>query len=258
MTDKEQMNLEPAAPATRAVATNSEPADNPLALIQRAVDKGTDPAAMSQLMDLYERHERNEARKAYSAAMVQVQADLPRVCSDARNPQTNSDYPTETRVRQTIQAMCLDHGFTFTVDEATAPVDDVVCVRLTVRHVNGHESTMLRYGKVDMYGPKGNPNSTHVQGCQKTVTYLGRRMLLQAFGVVVDGDDKDGGAPAATISEEQAITIGDMVDALPEGSLAGFKKWLTASVGADGVHSIPAARYGEVHAALKRKLGSKP
>jgi len=256
MTDNDQMSLEPAA-ATRAVATTNQDA-TPLAMIMAAIESKADPSYLSKLMDLQERVEKREAERAYNAAMIEVQSRLPGVCSNATNPQTNSDYPTETRVRQTIQAMCLDHGFTFTVDEATAPVDDVVCVRLTVRHVNGHESTMLRYGKVDMYGPKGNPNSTHVQGCQKTVTYLGRRMLLQAFGVVVDGDDKDGGAPAATISEEQAITIGDMVDALPEGSLAGFKKWLTASVGADGVHSIPAARYGEVHAALKRKLGSKP
>jgi hypothetical protein len=178
-------------------------ANNPLAMIERAVELKADPDQLGKLMDLQERWEKRNATAAYNSAMVAVQGDLPRVCSDARNTQTNSEYPTETRVRQTIQKKCLEHGFTFVVDEAAPPQDDVLCVRLTIRHVDGHETTMLRYGKVDMYGPKGNPNSTHVQGCQKTATYLGRRMLLQAFGVVVDGDDLDGNGQPKAINDEQ-------------------------------------------------------
>ena len=228
-------------------------ANSPLALIERAIELKADPDQIGKWMDLQEQWERRKAVAAYNRAMVEVQADLPRVCSDARNTQTNSNYPTETRVRQTIQSKCLEHGFTFTVDEGSPPVDDVLCVRLTVRHVAGHESTMVRYGKVDMYGPKGNPNSTHVQGCQKTTTYLGRRMILQAFGVVVDGDDTDGNGAATTITEEQAITLQDMLDAVPESDRKRF--WDLAQV--TDLNNFPANRYDAAVRAIKSKLGAK-
>lgn len=226
---------------------------NPMTLIQTAIEHKADPEQLGKLMDLQERWEANHARKAYNAAMVAVQGELPRVCSDKRNTQTNSDYPTETRVRQTIQKKCLEHGFTFTVDEAAPPQDDMLCVRLTIRHADGHEATMIRYGKVDMYGPKGNPNSTHVQGCQKTTTYLGRRMLLQAFGVVVDGDDDDGNGGTATVTEEQSVVLQDMIDQLDDEASRRFFAW----AGVDDVANLPANRYDTAFRGLKKSLGGK-
>ena len=222
---------------------------NPLTLLQQAVNSGLDAQQLEKLVALQERWEAREAEKAYNRAMLAMQRELPRVCSDATNTQTHSKYPTETNVRQTIDEMRLKYGFKFFVDEDGPPVDDVICAKLTVSHVDGHKEYMRRYGKVDMYGPKGNPNSTHVQGCQKTVTYLGRRMLLQAFGVVVDGDDRDGNATSEVLTDLEL----ERLDALLNESGADvplFMQW----AGVDRLEAFPRSRYGDAVRMLKTKM----
>tara|TARA_R110000803_G_C11989495_1_gene321959 strand:- start:8250 stop:9032 length:783 start_codon:yes stop_codon:yes gene_type:complete len=243
---------QPAAqvPATRQAVTIES-------VMQQAIEQKMPPETIGKLLDVAERLQANQAKIIFNDAMVSAQSALPRVCSDARNDQTKSDYPTETRVRQTIQKRCLEHGFTFFVDEAEPPRDDILCVRLTIRHAGGYESMLTRYGKVDNLGPKGNPNSTHVQGGQKTVTYLGRRMLLQAFGVVVDGDDTDGNDDVDVITPDQVSTLENMI-ADTGTDKVGFLVWATRTANhqIESLSDMPADLYSTAIAILKKK-GSK-
>ena len=56
----------------------AEPAPvTPLSMLQIAVQRGASIEQMAQLMDLQERHERNEARKAFVVALNAFKADPP-------------------------------------------------------------------------------------------------------------------------------------------------------------------------------------
>ena len=51
-----------------SAATITPASMNPMALIARAIDRGYDEARLEKLLDLQQRWEANEARKAYHAA----------------------------------------------------------------------------------------------------------------------------------------------------------------------------------------------
>src|SRR5437899_340628 len=52
---------------------------NPLALLQAAIDKGMDPDKLGKLMDLAERWEKNQAANTFAEAIRTFQSEMPAV-----------------------------------------------------------------------------------------------------------------------------------------------------------------------------------
>ena len=51
----------------------------PMEILSNAVDGGADVATLEKLLDLQQRWERGEARKAFDAAMAQAKAEMPSI-----------------------------------------------------------------------------------------------------------------------------------------------------------------------------------
>lgn len=244
--------------ATKLQGDISPPQDhNPLAAVARMIERGESvPVELfERVIALQERVDANNARAAYNAAMVAIQKEMPTVVHDKRNTQTNSNYASMEQVMATIKPIALKHGITHAFHEGAAPQDGQICVVGIFRHVSGHEERFTRFGKIDNVGLKGNPNSTEIQGAQKSVTYLSRRMLCSVLGIVVADEDKDGssGAKNTPITKEQQKEIHDLLVDLgisnDPGRMDSFLKWMAV----DELSLMTQADYAKAKSKLDRQ-----
>lgn len=202
---------------------------HPLAILNAAVSRGADVHTLERISALAREWKADAARAAYNAAMVAIQQEMPTVVSDKHNAQTNSKYPSMERVMDTLKPIALKHGVTYSFHEGAPPQDGMICVVGIFRHVAGHQETRTRYGKIDNVGLKGNPNSTEIQGAQKSVTYLSRRLICTEFGLVVADEDRDGngGRGSEFIDHSQLAGLKTLLNDSGHRSEAEIKQFLT-------------------------------
>jgi len=221
-------------------------ANSPLALIERAIELKADPDQLGKLMDLQERYERNAAAKAFASAMADFQARCPIIHKARKGGHGNyASYDDIDRQTRAIRTECgLSVAFEFNASGENRM--DVVCI---ASHVDGH-SERYNYQGIPV------PSDMRVNDTQKYGALLsyGKRYAYQlAFNIVVTDEDTDGAGLGGCITEEQAITLQDMLDAVPESDRKRF--WDLAQV-AD-LTSFPANRYDAAMRALKAKLEAK-
>lgn len=217
-------------------------------VVELAMGQGANAEQLGQLLALQERHEANEARKAYNAAMAQFKANPPkvfkdkRVAFDSKGGRTAYNHATLGNVVSTVSAALSGHGLAATWKTET---QDGGSVRVTCRitHEAGHfEETSLTSA------PDGSGGKNSIQAIGSAVTYLQRYTLLALCGLATyEDDDGQGVAPIEYITEQQAGTIYDMCNELGGTTLARLLKWL----GLDEVSQIGAKQYERVIAELK-------
>jgi len=157
-----------------------------------AIQKGVDPSVLKQMLDLQERWEANEARKAYVAAMAAFKQRAPAVLAkDAEvdfttgKGRTHYRHATLGAIVQQITAMLSEHGLgvSWSVDQANGGVS-VTC---HVTHERGHSESVTLTAPPDDSG-----NKNKIQQIGSTVTYLERYTLLAALGLATADQDDDG------------------------------------------------------------------
>jgi ERF superfamily len=192
----------------------------PAELLQLAVAQGANVEQLTKLMDLQERWERREAKRAYDAAMKAFKAEPPRITKNSRvyfEPKDKSKAITDY-YHATLDHVCdaivgalsrvgISHRWKV---EQNGEWIKVTCV---LTHELGHAEETSLQGCADL---TGNKNS--IQAVGSTVTYLQRYTLLAATGLATsDQDDDDGGTPnhsqgnnsSSTGSQTQGNTLGD-------------------------------------------------
>jgi ERF superfamily protein len=163
----------------------------PMGMLQMAVQQGADIEKLQKLMDLQERWEKNEARKAFAAAMVAFKGEPleimknKRVSFETSKGRTEYDHATLHNVCVNIIEALRKHGIAHTWKTSTA--DGKVNVTCVLRHSMGHEETVTLDAKADDSGGKNG-----IQAIGSTITYLQRYSLLAATGLAVKGQDDDG------------------------------------------------------------------
>ena len=175
----------------------------PVELLRIAVSQNADIEKLKQLMDLQERWEKNEARKAFVGAMAKFKADPPSI---RKNKQVsfplktggNASYSHATldhvcdAVTKTLSAVGISHTWKIT------QANDLITVICVLTHELGHSEETQLMGVADNSGSKNA-----VQAIGSTVTYLQRYTLLSACGLAA-GNDDDGqisGKPFIEASE---------------------------------------------------------
>jgi hypothetical protein len=233
-------------------AALSDPTSRALVMLQRG---GADPETLGKYMDLQERWEANKSRQAFAEAMTKAQAEMPTVVKDRENTHTRSLYASLETVQRAIKPVYLRNGFTITFSEGEPPRDGWVRVLAQVRHIGGHVETFHRDGPMDNLGPQGKPTKSELHGVASSVTYLTRHLLCGIFGVTVANEDNDGGGVEPTITEEQAIKLGEMFEGFenPDEERSRFLSHFKY----DDFRSVPAGRYESAVSAVKKKLGAK-
>ena len=162
----------------------------PNQLIALALEKGADLATIEKLMDLQERFESGQARKAYTAAMSSFKQEAPAVMikGDRANfgaGKAAYNYANLGSIAQEITGLLGKYSLSASWETAQDEKGFVV-VSCHITHVAGHRETVTLRGPADTSGSK-NP----IQAIGSTVTYLQRYTLLAVLGLAT-GDDDDG------------------------------------------------------------------
>ncbi|MEW6022821.1 MAG: ERF family protein [Pseudomonadota bacterium] len=175
----------------RAVAAASSSAVAPADLLRYALENGADLDRLEKLMELQQRYEENEARKAYVNAMAEFKLNPPQIVKDKLVQFSGTSYTHATlgNVTSAIVEGLAKHGFSHRWDTEQQGAN--VSVTCTITHRKGHsERTTLSAAKDDS-GKKNN-----IQQMASAITYLQRYTLLAATGLATHDQVDDDGASA--------------------------------------------------------------
>ena len=185
----------------------------PVELLRIAVSQNANIEQLTKLMDLQERWERREAKRAYDAAMKAFKAQPPRITKNSRvnftTPKGTTDYRHATldHVCDAVIGALAKVGITHRWKISQAGEWFTVTCILT--HELGHSEETSLPGCADT---SGNKNS--IQAVGSTVTYLQRYTLLAATGLATTEQDDDGrgGAPVSEgLSDERMEALGSAI-----------------------------------------------
>lgn len=218
----------------------------PSRLLEIAVEKGADIEQMTKLMDLQERWEANEAKKAYERAIAAFKANPPVLTRDKKVGFGNTEFRHASldQVSAVIGKALSEHGLAHRWE--VNQTDNFITVTCIISG-HGHSESVSLQGKPDDSGKKNA-----IQAVGSTVSYLERYTLLAATGLAVQDQDDDGAGATATITDEQKATIVAKIKDTGTDTVR-FLKFM----GVETVDEIRGADYGKAIEALKAKAKSK-
>lgn len=258
-----QANTVPAVrrerPAPRAPKRSSAKSDAGSilgAIMQAASNPEIDADKVERLMGMYRSIRAEEAKRAYLAALPDLQADLPVINQNGqieikeRNGERviqSTRYAKWEDINEAIQPALRKHGFGLSFRLSVAP-DGKQNVTAVLSHNEGHqEETTITL----MHDSTGSKNS--VQAVGSTISYGQRytaRALLNFQSRARDDRDDDGRAAGGveTISEDQELALRDLAEAVG-ADMKLFCRFMKIERLAD----LPASRFEEAKANLERK-----
>lgn len=223
----------------------------PAGMLQLAIEKGASIEQLELLMDLQERLEANEARKAFVKAMAEFKASPPivrrsrQVSYERRDGSITSYYhaPLEEVCSAAIPGLSkvgISHRW------ENSQQDGLITVSCILTHVMGHsERTTLSAA------PDSSDGKNPVQAIASTINYLQRYTMLGAIGLAAEGMDDDAvkaGSAPEVITEKQKTELESLAKKV-KADMAGFLKYLEV----DSLDDLPASRMQKAVAALNAK-----
>lgn len=233
------------------VAQQSAP--TPMQMIELAVSKGASVEQLTQLMDLQERWNAAEARKAFVVALNAFKADPPTIYKntavDFTSPKGRTHYKHATldNVSGLIGAGLAKVGIAhrWETEQFDGGAIKVTCI---LTHSLGHsERVWLQAGRDD----SGNKN--HIQAVVSTVTYLERQTLLSATGMAVSNTDDDGRQGKTGMSEEVKVDWLAAIEAcasMPDAEAL----WTKVSAATTAAGDVPAHETLKAAMVAKRRI----
>lgn len=142
------------------------------------------PETLRELMAMQREYEANEARKAYTGALVLLKRDLPTVIDKDKvvsfetrgGGKTTYQQATLAHVMDEITEPLTQHGFALTFHPATR--DGRVYMTCKLTHAAGHCTETTIDAPIDNSGGK-----SAVQGVGSTITFLERYTALALLGI---------------------------------------------------------------------------
>lgn len=215
----------------------------PMHMLQAAMDRGADLDKLQQLMDLQQRWEASEARKAFVGAMTVFKANPPDIIKTKLVSYGNTSYKHATLADvcaaaiQGLAQVGISHRWD--VDQS-----DRITVTCVLTHELGHSERVSMTAPSDTSGQK-NP----IQAIASAVSYLQRYTLLSITGLAARDQDDDGqAADVATITGAQAADL----TALAEEVGLNIDK-LLAWLKVERVEDLAAVHYQKAIAALESR-----
>ena len=159
---------------------------NPMGMLSLAVQQGADLDKLEKLMDLQDRYEKTEARKAYTRDMTDFKANAPVLIKDKLVKAGNASWRHAEldQVAGKIGEALSRHGFSHRWDIQQT---DKVTVTCTITHVLGHSESVTLSAPPDASGSKAP-----IQQIASTLSYLERYTILAITGLATGEADTDG------------------------------------------------------------------
>lgn len=228
----------------------------PMEMLGAALERGADLTVLEKLMDLHERHEKSEARKAFDAALADAKAKIPtihknrRVNFESKNGGAITEYMHEdlAEIARVVTPILSDYGLSYRFRTHYAP-NQPVTVTCIISHRMGHTEENTLPGPPDS---SGNKNS--IQAIGSTVTYLQRYTLKAALGLAAAEADDDGRASGGdlAITQEQLAEL----QKLASDGAADLEKFC-AYFKIDALPDLRASQFENAKAALFAKAKAK-
>lgn len=166
-----------------------EQALTPYGLLAKAMELNVTPEVIEKMMNLQDRHEAKQAKKAFDEAMAKFQAECPiiektKTVKNGGGATLYSYAPLEkivSQLKETIQR----NGFSYTFK--TEFPDGVVRAICVVKHVAGHaEESGVEIPLMAKTGIMNNSQQTAA-----TITFAKRYAFMDAFGIATSDEDND-------------------------------------------------------------------
>jgi hypothetical protein len=199
-------------PARPALPETSTPTD----LLRIAVAQNADLAKLSQLMDLQERWQRSEAKKAYVEAMNGFKANPPQITKNevakfvGKNGElVEWEYSTLDHIHDAVLSELSRHGIShrWIVEQ---PQPETVRVTCVLTHKFGHSEQTTLEGPVDHSGSKNA-----IQAIGSSAKYLERYTLMAATGLADASPDTDA---VASSPAEKTNQVSDFIRAIQKAA----------------------------------------
>lgn len=213
----------------------------PMHMLAIAVQQGADIAKIEKLMELQERWEKNQARKAYVAAMAAFKANPPTIVKNKHvsfalktGGRTEYNHATHDEVTTKIIMAMSPHGLSH--NWSVRQADGMVFVKCTVTHELGHSESVELFGPPDTSGTK-----SAIQAIASTVTLLQRYTLISVTGLTseeIANAETDGRTQGESITEDQVANLKALLSEVGANE-ANFLRYMKVETLAD----IPASRY---------------
>lgn len=224
-------------------------AANPMTVVERAIEKGLTGQDLKELMDLQERWEAGQARKAFDLAMAEAQAEMPIIAKNRLvefgegTKKVSYRHEDLAIVIETIKPVLHKHGLAhrFRTEHLDGGQIRVTCI------ITGHghrEETSLQSSRDTGAG------RNDIQAIMSTVTYLERYTIKAALGLAASVDDDGRGSEGepATISAIQLQQIEALAIEV-KANVEQACKYLKINSMAE----LPAARFEHVMQLLEAK-----
>jgi hypothetical protein len=201
--------------------------NSPMQMLQSAIDKNMAPEVIEKMLDLRDRWEASEARKAYMEAIAAFKANPPKVIKDKTNSQYHSKYSSLANLVNNVNAALSIHGLNARWD--INQQDKEITVKCILSHVLGHSESVGLTAPPDTSGSKNS-----LQQIKSTITYLKIATYEAVTGIASEEgslDDDGNGAGDKYADWYAAIDECDTVEAVN----AVKRKLVDHFVGVDNV-----------------------
>lgn len=225
------------------------PAVTPAQMLQMAVQQGADLDKLEKLMELQERWEASQARKAWVSAMAAFKANPPSIGKNKHVRFTNkagtvTDYwhATLDNVCDVVAKALSSHGLSHRWE--TQQGDGRIKVTCFITHVGGHSESTSLHSPSDESGGKNA-----IQGIGSAVTYLQRYTLLALTGLATGEADDDGKSDDYTrIDQRQLLDLKALIEEVRADVPKLLQYWQI-----EKLEDINVKAYADVIASVERK-----
>ena len=165
------------------------PVKGPERLLELAIEKGADVSQLTQLLDLQQRWDAEQARKAYFIAKAKFQSLCPAIDKDKTVKFGNTEYKHASlpHIANTIRDVLAQCGLSY--DWKFSDSEGGLTATCVLSHVDGHSESNAMTAPADDSGSKNI-----IQQLGSTSTYLQRYTLIGALGLTTADEDDDGRA----------------------------------------------------------------
>lgn len=239
------------APAREVTAPMAGPAANsPMGMMLAALNQGAQLEQIEKMMDLQDRWQKGEAKKAYDTAFAAFKAEAVKIVKGRKvtdGPLKNKSYAELHDVVNAVTPALSKHGLSSSW-KLTRDEKDWMEVTCYLRHVGGHEESVSMGGPPDAGGAKNA-----IQARASTKTYLERYTLKAITGLSEQDDDTDGTAERDEELREEWISKMAQAETL-EASLAVWEQGCEAIQKTNNLAAFAAFKkaYADKRAMLKQ------
>lgn len=228
-----------------------------MVIIDRAAKDPTfDVAKLDQLLQVKERWDAAEAKRAFVAALNAFKKDPPTLTKNKQVKYGQGERVTDYRhatldqVSAVIGKALSLVGITHRWDVVQA--DSTIRVGCILTHERGHSERVEIVGVADASGSKNA-----IQAVGSTITYLQRYTLLAATGMAVKGQDDDG-IKSGSLTDKESADFETAIDsAVDEQGLEGVWKSIVKACQSSGDRASYDSLKAKVTAKGKKLKGKK-